>query len=236
MSSRLALVLLAFLTATVSLSPVRITAWGYANGQIYPAGFSSDVEMISPINTADLDRDGTEEKLHLERGRAAILKAGEVAWQSPAAWQVEQAAIADLTHSGQPQVVLLIWREFAPWPIDRYIPHPGRIQGFQNSAGQSCHLILIGWKSGMYREVWAGSALAEPIKAFAVIPDKAQNHRLLVTLDGLYSDLPEAPAQAFSIWEWNGFGFSLITRQKGKFDQLQIGLTGAESAIFLTGE
>jgi hypothetical protein len=118
--------------------------------------------------------------------------------------------IADLVHSGRPQAVLLVWRPIRPWPVDRWLPHGGRIDRFHNRSGKSCQLILIGWRRDRFTEVWAGSALADPILGFAAADLEGNGQQELVTLEGAYADSLSTPAHALKVWEWNGFGFSVI--------------------------
>jgi hypothetical protein len=141
--------IIAFLSLGL-LSPVRLEAWSYASGRLYLDAVPSLAQHDSSLDHADLNHDGIPEWLRLKDSRAEIVSAGDLAWNSPAGWQVVQASITDLDHDGQFEATLLVWRPYRPWPIDRYLPHGGRIQGFHNSSGMSCHLILIGWQRGAY--------------------------------------------------------------------------------------
>jgi hypothetical protein len=210
-----------------SLSPVPIQVWAWqgevsqdhvSRGEGFqPAGFPLDAQPIRPLLAGDLQGDGGQERLALTSGLLTVLKGSQILWQSPHGWQVDQAAITDLDHDGKPEVTLLVWRPFAPWPIDRYIPNPGRISTFHDQHNQSCHLILIGWRGGAMREIWAGSALAEPVQSFSSAGPPGKE--ILITLDSLYALARTDPARAMSAWEWNGFGFSLVSRLTGPFSK-----------------
>ncbi len=178
--------------------------------------------MLAPLTASDLDGDNAQEEISIQDGRAEIHKAGKLAWRSPDGWLVKQAIVADLNHDGRLEAVLLVWRDFRPWPVDQFMPNGGRIAGFHNQQGQSCHLILIGWKKNGFGELWAGSALAEPLLKIAAVDLNADGKQELVTLESDYQDSPGSPASAFSAWEWNGFGFSLLTRTNGHFRQMQV--------------
>ena len=210
-----------------SLSPVPVQVWAWNGDHFQPESFPSSVQLRQPLVAGDLEGDGGREQLVLASGVLTIFRGRQVVWRSPQGWEVDQAAITDLDHDSKPEVTLLVWRKFAPWPIDRYIPAPGRIATFHDQDNRSCHLILIGWRGGAMREVWAGSALAEPVRWFQVIaPPPGESNQvgkqILVTLDSLYASPPASPALTLSAWEWNGFGFSLLSRQVGSFSQAVI--------------
>jgi hypothetical protein len=118
---------------------------------------------------------------------------------------------------------MLVWRPFAPWPIDAFLPDGGRIAGFHDAQNRSCHIILFGWKQGAFRELWAGSALAEPLLDFYAADWNGDGRQELMAVETGY-DQPTT-AKALSLWEWNGFGFSLIGRLR----------TGIGKYAFLTG-
>jgi hypothetical protein len=221
------------LLALSLLSPTRLEAWSYASGEFHPAAFPIQGQRLASSDQADLDNDGVLEKLSLSNGRASILSSDNTLWTSPDGWQVAQASFTDLNHDGHPELTLLVWRSFQPWPVDRYLPHGGRIQGFHNSAGMSCHLILIGWQRSAFRELWAGSALADPLQTFTAADLDGDGNQELLALESRYDDPPSAPSQALTAWEWNGFGFTLLARQPGKFHDLDVIQHGSNDPILL---
>jgi hypothetical protein len=178
--------------------------------------------LLPQVTAADLNGDGQAESLRLEAGQAQIEQGGQMAWRSPADWQVSQALIGDLDQDGQPEVDLLVWRPFRPWPVDRFLPFGGRIDAFQDSQGRSCQIILIAWRSGAYQERWAGSALAEPLRSFAVADLDGDGQQELVGLETAYDAPLSSAARAVSIWAWNGFGFSLLRRQIGAYYEMAV--------------
>jgi hypothetical protein len=185
---------------------------------ILPAGSIS----IKPVTEADLNRDDSPERLLLAGGRLTILSAGQTVWQSPAAWTVIQAGITDLNHDGKPEATLLVWRPFRPWPVDQWLPHAGRIADFHDANGNSCQIILIGWRGTAYGELWAGSPMAEPVRSFAVADLRGDGLEQLVTLEGSYSDSRSAAARALKVWEWNGFGFTVVATLEGTFYKMAL--------------
>jgi hypothetical protein len=202
------------------------------------AGFTTvpvpvGVAPVSPVLQADLDSDGRPETLVLSDDRLSIFSAGKPAWQTEPDWLISQAAITDLNHDGQPEITLLLWRPFRPWPVDRWLPNGGRITAFQDAAGQSCHLILIGWTRQGYQELWAGSAMADPITFFAAVDLDDDNAQELVALEGRYTGPRSAPARTLKVWEWNGFGFTVVSSMDGTFSELTLVQAGNGRTLIL---
>ena len=228
------LILLA-LGASTLVSPAPLHAWNLgADGLTPSVPLSPAVPLPSPPG-ADLKGNGSLATLAVVRGRAAILESGRAVWQSPADWQVVQAAFTDLDRDGRPEATLLVWRAFQPWPVDRWLPSGGRIRDFHDAAGRSCHLILIGWqREGRYGELWAGSALADPLRAFAAADLNGDGAQELLTLDGRYADPETAPARDLKVWEWNGFGFTVVSSLTGQFDRMALVRDAHGSTSILT--
>jgi hypothetical protein len=223
--------LMVFLIAS-SLSPAPIRAWEFVGDSLQPASLPASSQIVDqPIQT-DFNGDGENESLVLQDGKASIMTGTQLRWQSPSGWTVHQASLGDLNQDGLTEAVLLVWRPFDPWPVDQWLPRGGRIADFHNGKGDSCHIILIGWRKDMFRERWAGSALAEPVKSFAVADMDRDGKEELITLDSTYAATPGAPAEALKVWEWNGFGFSLVSSVNGQFSELQV-VKSNDGRIFL---
>ena len=236
MSSKISLLLLSFITLW-GVSPSYVNTWAFNGKNLHLIPAIPWLNPVSPIQQADSNHDGQPECLVLQSGQAQLYpgscpaaSSSVALWQSPPDWQVLQANFTDLNHDGSTEITLLLQRPFQPWPIDRFLPNGGRIADFHDAGGHSCHLILVGWKYGKYQEVWAGSALVDPLRSFAVTDldgnsDSGQEHpecseQELVVLEGSYADPPDQPAHVLSIWEWNGFGFSVLDRVNGEFHKL----------------
>ena len=158
--------LLLAIAALGLVSPAHVQVWGLNDMGLKRVPIPSVLQMVRAETSADFDGDGAPESLLLAKGGAIIKTGDQSRWQSPELWQVGQALIADLNHDGFPEAVLLVWRPFKPWPVDAWLPNSGRIKNFHDSNGMSCHIILIGWKQASFRELWAGSAMADPVKSF----------------------------------------------------------------------
>jgi hypothetical protein len=206
----------------VQISPAPLHAWDLEGASLVQASIPTETVPLVPRLQADFEGNGQTERLSLSSGRATILSHGEAVWVSPGGWQVIQAEITDLNHDGIPEAALLVWRPFQPWPVDRWLPSGGRIASFHDASGYSCHIILIGWVRGSYQEVWAGSALAEPVRAFAVADLNGDGIQELVTLEGTYNDPRSAPAGMLKVWEWNSFGFTVVSSMGGTFSKMAL--------------
>ena len=214
--------LLVSIAALTLVSPAPVRAWQLVDSDLKSVPMPTNFQLVVPVMSADFDGDGRPETLTLAEGHATIHSADQTRWQSLSTWRVQQVIIADLNHDGLPEVVLLVWRQFKPWPVDKWLPTGGRIRNFHDSADRSCHIILIGWSQNAFRERWAGSALAQPVKNFAAADLTGNGEQLLVTLEAEYDDSPSAPARNLKVWEWNGFGFTVVSQIQGSFSQLAI--------------
>jgi hypothetical protein len=210
------------IAALTLVSPAPIHAWQLAGSELKAVPVPASFQSVAPVTSTDFDGDGQPETLILANGHVSIHSADQIRWQSPSTWRVQQTLIADLNHDGLPEAVLLVWRPFKPWPVDKWLPTGGRIRNFHDSAGMSCHIILIGWHQNSFRERWAGSALAQPVKNFAAADLTGSGKQFLVTLEAEYDDPPSAPARNLKVWEWNGFGFTVVSQMQGSFNLLAI--------------
>jgi len=222
-------------------TPVSLRALSLSPAGLTPLTLPAGTVPVEPPSQADFDHAGLPEHLFLAKGRLTIFSTGSPVWQSPPSWTIVQAQITDLDHDGAPEATLLVWRPFRPWPVDQWLPNGGRIADFHDDAGNSCHIILIGWRGGQYREVWAGSALAEPVRSFAAADLNGDGYQYLVTLEGNYADSRlsqlffegPAPARALKVWEWNGFGFTVVSIINGTFDKLALVRANAGHILIL---
>lgn len=203
--------------------PASLMLWNIGAQTWQPVSLAqvSSALPVPAVVSADLQGNGQLECLNLKNGTLVITDChGTALWSSPAGWQVGQAQIGDLNHDGRPEVVLLVWRPFQPWPIDRFLPVGGRIQNFHNRAGLSCHVILIGWVRGGYNEVWAGSALVRPVAQLGIVNMSDAAGQQLAALEGHYDK--DEMGGTLTLWHWNGFGFTLTEEVKQNFRQLRI--------------
>ncbi len=201
------------------LSPASVRAFEWDGAQLAAADISGEAPNHPMVTAIDLDRNGSTERVVLAHGRMAIVSGASILWMSPAEWTVTQAMLADLDHDGTIEASLIVWRPFSPWPIDAWLPHGGRINTFHDGSGQSCHLILVGWRNGHWQERWAGSALAEPLIQFEAADMDGDGNKELLALEGRYAGHGSKANGSLGVWRWNGFGFTLVSRAAGRFSQ-----------------
>jgi hypothetical protein len=128
----------------------------------------------------------------------------------PSAWQVTSSALSDVTGDGEPEWVLVVWRPWRDWPVQRWSTVPSPIRGFQDAEGRSCHLILLDPRDG--HEIWAGSALPVPFLALALDDLDGDGTDDVLTVEGTYRGNRDGPGTHVDVWSWNGFGFTLERR------------------------
>lgn len=236
---RPALILLAALALAATLSPPRLRAWQYQGDELQPIPLPANPQPLLPqgeitLSQGDLNQDGQPDRIeNLDNQLFIYTQSDTVApsWQSPPEWQVQQALVTDLDHDALPELALLVWRPFTPWPIDSYLPHGGRIADHQDRRGQSCHLVLIGWLGDDFGERWAGSALARPLREIAAADLDGDGWQELIALESEYNDPAFLPARGLAVWRWNGFGFDLHTRTRGRFHHLEVVHTPAGTIL-----
>ncbi len=210
--------LLAILIFTISMLVAgcqRQQQWQLLDGALIPLKSvpAAAPNKVTPRTTIDLNQNGQPDCLVLGKGALKITDCGQTThWQSPENWQVKEAQITDLNRDGEDEVTLIVWRQFQPWPIDRYLPSGGRIATFHDRQNMSCHVILIGWRDGIFVEKWAGSALAQPIFSLSAVDVTGDGYQELIALEGNY-DTPQNKGQ-LTIWQWQGFSFALHARHQ----------------------
>jgi hypothetical protein len=206
--------------AMTQLTPVSPNAWELGTAGLQPSPFPLDAVQINSPHQVDMNFDGTVESLFLDDGRLSIKSGNSIVWKSDATWKVAKASFSDLNMDNIPEATLLVWRPFKPWPVDDFLPHGGAIDTFHDNTGSSCQIILVGWARNEYGEIWAGSALADPVTAFTTGDLNGDGDEELITMEGQYALKGSTPAHGLKVWEWNGFGFTVVSSIKGMFSDL----------------
>ena len=155
----------------------------------------------------------------------------------PPEWQVTASALADVTGDGAAEWLLVVWRPWRDWPIQRWSAVPSPIAGFHDASGHSCHLIVLDPGDGS--EIWAGSALPVPLLGLAAADVDGDGVDDLLTVEGEYAAGRDGAGTRVDVWQWNGFGFSMLWRSPpGQFDPAclaEAGRCGIQQAVQTTG-
>ena len=227
------LLLIGFL-ALLSISPAALHLWRVAE-QIEPFGDDGFQvwQTIPPGEPQDIDFGSENDCLIYEHESIQILdclnKDAQPKWQSADTWMVREAISADLNRDGKRELVMVVWRPFKPWPIDAFLPSGGRIKDFHDANGMSCHVILVGWDGAKYRELWAGSALVDPVRKIQAVDLDRDGYQELVALEGEYDS--DNRFGNLTVWDWNAFGFRLRDRLEGKY--FEYGIVEAQQNVFI---
>ena len=228
--------LLISLTALITISPAACQTWRVAE-TIQP------VDIQSMSNWQVIETGGSSNLTFGRAGDCLIQSATSIrimdcenpevepGWQSGETWQVKEAISADLNHDGWMELVMVVWRPFKPWPIDSFMPHGGRIAEFHDRNNLSCHLILVGWDGKSYRELWAGSALIDPVFNIQAADLDGDGNQELVALEGRYDAASQTGS--LTVWDWNGFGFRLRDRVSGLFSDFGI-ISSSQDVMIVT--
>jgi poly-gamma-glutamate synthesis protein (capsule biosynthesis protein) len=157
-----------------------------------------DVEAsgIFQSGSIDLTGDGLPETVRLEAGSAEIVQGGRSVWKSPQGWHVRDLALGDPNGDGRYELLLAVDRE-----------------------GGASQPFVIGYRGGMYRQLWGGSPVSDPILEVELADVDGDGLQELAAVEsaagGARSDV--------SVWRWHGWGFSLIWRSPpGDYNDLMV--------------
>ena len=146
----------------------------------------------------DLDGDRQPEEVRLENFRISIDSGGELVWQSPTEWRVLDLTPGDPDGDGRSDLVLALEKPDAQ----------GNIQS---------HPFVIGYRGGLYRTIWGGSPVRDPVKEVELADLNGDGQSELLVLE----EERGGKGRAVTIWHWHGWGFSLDWRsQYGEYEQM----------------
>lgn len=137
----------------------------------------------------DLTGDGQAERVNLRNGVVEVLDGQTLLWHSPPEWQVLDLDLGDPNDDGRFEILLSIRK------ADE--------KGVQRS-----HPFILGYRGGMFKLLWGGSALSNPISEVALGDVDGDKRQELVVLE----QIPGRVGRVVSVWRWHGWGFSLAWR------------------------
>ncbi len=146
----------------------------------------------------DLDGDLEPEEVRLENYRILVYKHGVLDWQSPPEYRVLDLALGDPDADGRGDLVLAMEK-------------PDK-QGVIQS-----HPFVMSKRGGVYRTVWGGSPVSDPLKEVELADIDGDGQVELLVLE----EERGGAGRAVTVWHWHGWGFSLDWRSEyGQYEQM----------------
>ncbi len=156
---------------------------------------------------SELTGDQQLEDIRLEDHRLTIRSAGMPDWQSPLEWHILDLALGDPDADGRGDLVLAMEKA----------DNQGQVQS---------HPFVIGYRGGVYRTVWGGSAVRDPLKEVELGDLDGDGQAELVVLE----QERDGKGRAVTVWRWHGWGFSLDWRSAyAEYEDLR--LSGREIRV-----
>lgn len=173
-------------------------------GSSAPSGSSAG---IFRSGRSELTGDQQLEDIRLEDHRLTIRSAGMPDWQSPLEWHILDLALGDPDSDGRGDLVLAMEKA----------DNQGQVQS---------HPFVIGYRGGVYRTVWGGSAVRDPLKEVELGDLDSDGQVELVVLEQERG----GKGRAVTVWRWHGWGFSLDWRSAyAEYEDLR--LSGREIRV-----
>lgn len=218
-----------FLTLLIALLVAAVASSGTATPAVH-LQFGCDSEGCQQLDTSpetaessasalfsaghiDLTGDGRPEHVRKEAGEIIIYQDDIEVWRSPPDWRVVDAALGDPTNDGRGEVMLAIWKKGLdglepPDPVKENTPRS--------------RPLIVGYRGGVYRTLWGGSAVALPIHEIGLGDVTGDGEQELLVVEG------QRPTETtVSVWRWHGWGFTLIWRSApGSYRDLIVGQDG----------
>ncbi|MGI6373989.1 MAG: CapA family protein [Patescibacteria group bacterium] len=171
-------------------------------------------EELGKLVRADLDQDGIIEDYLLSAGQLQIIKEGQIIWQSPEDWQIDDFQLADINNDGVVDINLSLWK-------------PGSFASSQpfwlaeNDLRVKNHFFVLDYNQGDPQPLWGSSNLEQANCQFIVQDLDGDGFPELLTVEGEYQEGTECQGKYLAIWRWNGWGFANEWRSEaGEFKDL----------------
>lgn len=137
----------------------------------------------------DLTGDGIPEKVRRLQEQIVIYRDGAAVWRGDADWRVADLALGDPNDDGRWEAILALWKP-------------------DETGAMRSHPFIIGYRKGIYRDIWGGSAVADPIYELELGDVDGDGTQELIVLEAT----GQAGQRAVTVWDWHGWGFSLRWR------------------------
>ncbi len=101
-----------------------------------------------------------------------------------------------------------------------------------NSGEPKSHPFIIGYRGGIYRQIWGGSAVRYPIFELELLDLDSDRSEELVVLEKRTHY-----QKAVTIWKWNGWVFSqLWSSPEGRYEELTVSKPGERIPVISVGK
>jgi poly-gamma-glutamate capsule biosynthesis protein CapA/YwtB (metallophosphatase superfamily) len=148
----------------------------------------------------DLTGDGIPEQVLLRDGRVSIFENGDSVWQSPPEWKILDVVLGDLNLDGRGEVTIALQKTDQDGVIET-------------------HPFLIGYRGGIYRQVWGGSAVSRPILEIEIADLDGDQDQELVVLEQDSMSLD----RFVSVWRYSDWYFNRVwTSTPGNYSHIHI--------------
>jgi Bacterial capsule synthesis protein PGA_cap len=137
----------------------------------------------------DLTGDGRPEIVRRDGDAVEILQAGRSVWRSPSDWVVRDVALGDPNNDGRFEALLAVDKS-------------------SNTGIAISQPFVIGYRNGIYRDLWGGSPVEDPILEVELGDVDGDGLEELVAIEAPTND----SARYLTVWRWHGWGFSLVWR------------------------
>lgn len=140
---------------------------------------------------ADLDGDGTDELVSLEKGTATVTDGEKALFETSAEWLVSDVLVGDIDVDGTPEVALVVWKRGSYGDV-----RPFWIEA--DEEGYSQHIFIYRWRDASLQPIWMSSKLPVEAERVSLVDGK--------------TFVIEDPGGNVTLWEWQSWGLALVGR------------------------
>ncbi|MEK7623283.1 MAG: CapA family protein [Patescibacteria group bacterium] len=154
----------------------------------------------------DLNHNAIPEAYAIQTGRFILTEEERILWSTPETWWVDDVVFADSTNDGIIDINLSVWKagnfgSSKPFWVD------------ENDKTIKNHFFIFNvMEDGQVRPVWQSSNLEAPNCTLAITDYDGDGDNELLSVEGSYGRRCEIEEGRLSVWEWNGWGFSLVQK------------------------
>lgn len=174
--------------------------WQEGRRYTYYARRQPRESRLAKEQSFDLDRDGRLEELRLRDGRLRVAGGGQLIWETPREWWVDDFLTGDANNDGVPDLSLLVWKA-GSFGANR----PFWVE--QDDPSVKNHLFIFKMADGAMKPLWQSSNLDRPNLAAALADLDGDGKNELIATEGSYANPRERKT---TLWQWNGWGFSMV--------------------------